>query len=121
MGWKVGDKEKMPEEIRKKISEKQKAASHTWHTGKKPCDARTFADAYNLLIESGMNWKAAMEIVGMPRSTFKLWVKKFEQDGKLNGDRFTDGKPVYLNRVPIFPNSMATKKKAALKRLAREE
>lgn len=109
------------EETKKKLSEnmskRMREASHTWYTRKKGSKytAREFADAYNRLVENRMKYAKTEPPKGMPPKKFYAWVRKFESEGMLRADRFTDGKAVYLNWVPIFKGAWGKRKKAELR------
>ena len=121
MGWKVGDKGAVPEEIKKKIydnswgnSEKReqmiasmKAAAirnkdkHTWHTGKK-IDADKFVRGFELWNGGDISKREYAEYVGLcDNGALNLRLNKLKKNGFLPGEHFTDGKPVYYGRVPI--------------------
>ena len=94
------DKEKMSEEARRKISEKQKAIKHTWHTGKK-LDADKFIEGFQMWRMGKISGTKYAKYVGLGyKAGLNLRLKRLKEEGVLNGDQFTDGKPVYYNLVP---------------------
>ena len=102
MGWKVGDNGPMPEEIKKKMVEGQRAAAHkhTWHTGKK-IDGDKFVQGYKLWLEGDFSKRAFAEYVGITQPALVMRMEKIQREGILKGEHFTDGKPVYYAMVKI--------------------